>query len=109
MTISSTRKLKKEISDYSIDLEKLFLLKPKRFKYRNQAKMASKNREWDYGYIAEETLELGIEEIVGYDEKGEVDSINYGLLSVFVLELVKKQQSEINLLSEEIKRLKENL
>ena len=106
--ISSTRKLKKEISDYSIDLDKLFLLQPKRFKYRNQARDASKNREWDYGYIAEEALELGVEEIVGYDEKGEVDSINYGLLSVFVLELVKKQQSEINFLSEEIKRLKEN-
>jgi hypothetical protein len=106
-TVSSTRKLKKEISDYSIDLEKLLLLQPKRFKYRNQARMASKNREWDYGYIAEEALELGVEEIVGYDEKGEVDSINYGLLSVFVLELVKKQQDEINLLSEEIKRLKE--
>jgi hypothetical protein len=103
----STRKLKKEISDYSIDLEKLFLLQPKQFKYRNQARDASKNREWDYGYIAEEALELGVEEIVGYDEKGEVDSINYGLLSVFVLELVKKQQSEIDLLSEEIKRLKE--
>jgi hypothetical protein len=104
----STRKLKKEISDYSIDLDKLFLLQPKRFKYRNQARDASKNREWDYGYIAEEALELGVEEILGYDEKGEVDSINYGLLSVFVLELVKKQQNEINLLSEEIKRLKEN-
>ena len=106
--ISSTRKLKKEISDYSIDLDKLFLLQPKRFKYRNQARDASKNREWNYGYIAEEALELGVEEIVGYDEKGEVDSINYGLLSVFVLELVKKQQNEINFLSEEIKRLKEN-
>jgi hypothetical protein len=106
-TTSSTIKVKKEISDYTMDLEKLFLLQPKRFKYKNQARMASKNREWDYGYIAEEALELGVEEIVGYDEKGEVDSINYGLLSVFVLELVKKQQDEINLLSEEIKRLKE--
>ena len=106
--ITSSRKLKKEISDYSIDLDKLFLLKPKRFKYRNQARMASKNREWDYGYIAEEAVEMGVEEIVGYDENGEVDSINYGLLSVFVLELVKKQQSEIDLLSKEIERLKEN-
>jgi hypothetical protein len=106
-TTSSTVKLKKEISDYTMDLEKLFLLQPKRFKYKNQARMASKNREWDYGYIAEEALELGVEEIVGYDEKGEVDSINYGLLSVFVLELVKKQQNEIDLLSKEIERLKE--
>jgi len=107
-TTISSRKLKKEISDYNIDLDKLFLLQPKRFKYRNQAKDASKNREWDYGYIAEEALELGVEEILGYDEKGEVDSINYSVLSIFVLELVKKQQSEINFLSEEIKRLKEN-
>ena len=107
-TTISSRKLKKEISDYNIDLDKLFLLQPKRFKYRNQARDASKNREWDYGYIAEEAQDLGVEEILGYDENGEVDSINYSILSVFVLELVKKQQSEINLLSEEIKRLKEN-
>ena len=104
---SSSRKLKKEISDYSINIEKLFLLQPKKFKYKNQARLSSKNREWDYGYIAEEALALGVEEIVGYDEKGEVDSINYGLLSVFVLEIVKKQQNDIELLKEEIERLKE--
>jgi len=105
--ITSSRKLKKEISDYNIDIEKLFLLQPKKFKYKNQARLASKNREWDYGYIAEEALALGVEEIVGYDEKGEVDSINYGLLSVFVLEIVKKQQNDIELLKQEIERLKE--
>ena len=107
--ITSSRKLKKEISDYDIDINKLFLLQPKKFKYKNQARLASKNREWDYGYIAEEALAIGVEEIVGYDEKGEVDSINYGLLSVFVLEIAKKQQSEIDLLKQEIERLKEKI
>jgi len=107
--ITSSRKLKKEISDYDIDINKLFLLQPKKFKYKNQARLASKNREWDYGYIAEEALSIGVEEIVGYDEKGEVDSINYGLLSVFVLEIVKKQQNEIDLLKQEIERLKEKI
>lgn len=107
--ITSSIKLKKEISDYNIDIDKLFLLQPKRFKYKNQARLASKNREWDYGYIAEEALALGVEEIVGYDEKGEVDSINYGLLSVFVLEIVKKQQNDIDLLKQEIERLKEKI
>ncbi len=109
VNVSSSKKLKKEISNYNIDIEKLFLLQPKKFKYKNQARLASKNREWDYGYIAEEALALGVEEIVGYDEKGEVDSINYGLLSVFVLEIVKKQQSEIDLLKQEIERLKEKI
>jgi len=57
-----------------------------------------------YGYIAEEVLATGIEEIVGYDENKEPNSLNYGLLSTLVLELVKVQQNEIDLIKERIKR-----
>jgi hypothetical protein len=60
-----------------------------------------------YGYIAEEVLENGIEEIVGYDENKEPTSLNYGLLSTLVLELVKEQQKEIDLLKEELRQLEE--
>jgi hypothetical protein len=67
------------------------------------------NREWMHGYIAEEVQELGFEELLGYDEKGEPASLNYGLLSTLVLELVKVQQTEIDSLKEEIQRLKEKI
>jgi hypothetical protein len=60
-----------------------------------------------YGYIAEEVLETGIEEIVGYDENKEPASLNYGLLSTLVLELVKEQQKEIDFLKEELRLLEE--
>jgi hypothetical protein len=106
----STLKLKKEITDYQmIDVKNLLNLNLKRYKYKNQARNLQEGREWMYGYIAEEVEELGIKEIVGYDENKEPNAINYGLLSTFVLELVKVQQTEIDSLKEEIQRLKEKI
>ena len=104
---TSTLKLKKEISIYEVpNIKNLLNLQLKRYKYKNQVRhlQESLNREWMYGYIAEEVEELGFKELVGYDEKGEPASLNYGLLSTLVLELVKVQQSEISLIKEKIKR-----
>jgi hypothetical protein len=106
----STIKLKKEVTDYSMtDVKNLLNLNLKRYKYKNQVRDLQEGREWMYGYIAEEVAELGIEEIVGYDENKEPNAINYGLLSTLVLELVKVQQTEIDSLKEEIQRLKEKI
>jgi hypothetical protein len=106
----STIKLKKEVTDYAmIDVKTLLNLNLKRYKYKNQARNLQEGREWMYGYIAEEVEELGIKEIVGYDENKEPNAINYGLLSTLVLELVKVQQTEIDSLKEEIQRLKEKI
>jgi hypothetical protein len=106
----STIKLKKEVTDYSmVDVKNLLNLNLKRYKYKNQARHLQEGREWMYGYIAEEVKDLGIEEIVGYDENKEPNAINYGLLSTLVLELVKVQQTEIDSLKEEIQRLKEKI
>lgn len=104
---TSTLRLKKDISDYKIpNIKNLLNLKLKRYKYKNQVRnlQESINREWMYGYIAEEVEELGFREIVGYDENGEPSSLNYGLLSTLIIELVKEQQTEIDLIREKIKR-----
>jgi len=107
---TSTQKLKKEISDYEVDnVKKILNLQLKRYKYKNQVRYLQDdlNREWMYGYIAEEVLENGVEEIVGYDENKEPNSLHYGLLSALVLELVKEQQKEIDFLKEELRLLEE--
>jgi hypothetical protein len=107
---TSTLKLKKEISIYEVpNIKNLLNLQLKRYKYKNQVRhlQESINRDWMYGYIAEEVEELGFKELVGYDEKGEPASLNYGLLSTLVLELVKVQQTEISLIKEKIKRRRE--
>jgi hypothetical protein len=107
VSITSTKKLKKDIQDYTFDINKILKVQLKKFKYLNQAKNKRLNREWEYGYIAEEIQELGLEEILGYDSNGEPDSINYPILSVFAIELLKQQQKQINFLSKEIEKLKE--
>ena len=107
---ASTLKVKKDISDYEIpEIKKLLNLQLKRYKYKNQVRylQESLHREWMYGYIAEEVEDLGFKELVGYNEKGEPASLNYGLLSTLVLELVKVQQTEISLIKEKIKRRRE--
>jgi hypothetical protein len=107
---TSTLKLKKEISIYEVpNIKNLLNLQLKRYKYKNQVRhlQESLNREWMYGYIAEEVEDLGFKELVGYNEKGEPASLNYGLLSTLVLELVKVQQTEISLIKEKIKRRRE--
>lgn len=106
----STIKVKQDISDFTIqDPKNILNLKLKRYKYKNSVRAVQNryNREWMYGYIAEEVQDLGIEPILAYDKNGDPDGIDYGLISTLVLELVKVQQIEIDSLKEEIQRLKE--
>ena len=108
--IQSTLKSKQDISNFTIqDPKNILNLKMKRYKYKNSVRGIQNryNREWMYGYIAEEVQDIGVEQILAYDKNGDPDGIDYGLLSVLVLELVKVQQTEIDSLKEEIQRLKE--
>jgi hypothetical protein len=61
-----------------------------------------------HGYIAEEVLEAGVEEILVYDKDGDPSGLNYELLSTLIIELLKEQQSEIESLKEEIQGLKDD-
>jgi hypothetical protein len=106
----STLRVKKEVSDHVLDDPRRILgLRLKRFKYRNPQRGLHEgaNREWMYGYIAEEVQEAGVEEVLGYDSDGLVDSVNYGLLSALLLELVRSHQDEIDSLRQDLERLKE--
>jgi hypothetical protein len=105
---NSTIRVKKEVSEYNpVDINKLLNLKLMKYKYKNEYRHLHPNREWMYGYMAEDLIENDFEEVIGYDKEGLPDTVNYGLISVFVLELVKKHQNEIDSLKEEIQRLKE--
>lgn len=108
--VASTRRLKKDIEPYEPQsIKNLLKLEPKRYKYKRSERNAHTdlNKEWMHGYIVEELIELGFPEPVSYDADGRPGGLNYGLMSMLVLELVKVQQIEIDSLKEEVLRLKD--
>jgi hypothetical protein len=110
--MSSTIRIKKDVSNYVLnDPKNILNLKMKRYKYKNSQRgyHDTTNREWMYGYIAEDLQELGVEEVLSYDKDGLPDGINYGLISILTLELIKVQQAETDELKEELRKLKEKL
>jgi len=108
---TSTLEAKQNIQLHSsFDINKLLKLSLKKYKYKKQYRNLHKefNREWMYGYIAEEVEAIGLEEIVAYDREGSPVGLDYSLLSALILELVKHQQGEIEYLKQEVEGLKNN-
>ena len=95
VSVSSSRAFKTDISDYSFDTTKLLKTNLVKFKYLNSMKDLTKNFDWEYGYIAEELQELGLLEPLAYNASGEPNRVNYSLIGVLTLELVKEQQRRI--------------
>ena len=60
----------------------------------------------DVGLIAEEVYKL-FPEFVSKDDTGEVTGINYGKLGTIFINVLKHMQIEIEVLKQEIKKLKE--
>jgi hypothetical protein len=108
----SSRRLKKDIEDYSIDPEKVLKLNLKRFRYLNHARRYQNNlgnRDWSYGYIAEEVLDSGLEELLIYDDQGEPFGLNYGLVGVLSLELVRSLKEQVDNLNQRVLELERGL
>ncbi len=108
----SSRTLKKDIEDYSIDPRKVLKLNLKKFRYLNHARKYQKNlgnRDWNYGYIAEEVLDSGLEELLIYDDQGKPFGLNYGLVGVLSLELVRSLYEKVETLEQRVLKLERGL
>ena len=108
----STRALKKDIEDYEVDPEKILNLSLKRFRYLNHARrfqLNLGNRDWSYGYIAEEVLDSGLEELLIYDDQGKPFGLNYALVGVLSLELVRSLKNRVELLEQKVLELDRSL
>ena len=68
---------------------------PKYFNYKNL-------NEKDVGYVAEDFDKIGLKNLVEYDEDGRPDNLKYEKISVYILEVVKKQQKEIEELTKKV-------
>jgi hypothetical protein len=97
-TTASTRRKKHEIDSYTIDSAALLNLDVKTFKYIPEI---DETQSVQYGFIAEEAQELGLDELIQYDSTGVPDYFAYEKLPIFLLQLIKELKAEIDQLKGE--------
>jgi superfamily I DNA/RNA helicase len=87
-TQSSSARHKENIAEFKDDFAKVLAIEPVSFRYRDSGHES-------VGYLAEDLHEKGLGSLVSYDDEGLPFSINYKLLPVYLLELLKSQQAMI--------------
>jgi hypothetical protein len=97
-TSASTRRKKHEIESYKIDSQALLNLDVKTFKYNPDIDPA---QSVQYGFIAEEAQDLGLDELIQYDSTGIPDYFSYEKLPIFLLQLIQELKAEIDQLKGE--------
>jgi hypothetical protein len=98
-TVSSSRRLKEDISDMPTALgDRLLQLRPVTFRYTKPFSDGSKPIQ--YGLVAEEVAEV-FPELAVRNAEGEVETVHYETLNVLLLKQFQEQQKEID----QLKRL----
>lgn len=111
--VSSARKYKDDIK-YLDDLnhaKKILNINPASWYDKEEERRIAEGEEKTlnryYGFIADDFDDQGLEEVIIRDSEGEVDSLAYDRISIYLLQLIKDLYKENDSLKEEIKQLKE--
>lgn len=96
---TSSLRFKENVEVLKEDFQKILALEPKSFTYKDTGLRG-------IGYAAEELDELKLNDLVGYDADGKPLMINYKLMPIYLLEIMKEQQKVMNELQMEVTELK---
>ncbi len=103
-TVVSSRKRKREIADIDrVDYEKLYALKPKKFKM-----IDDESNEIHYGLIAEEVDEV-MKECCLYNPDGSLSTVQYQKFTGPLISLAQDHAQKIAKLEAELEALKQSL
>lgn len=105
-TTTSSARFKEDIHDMGAATDKLMLLRPVTFRYKQAASDGSKPLQ--YGLIAEE-VEKTYPELVVHDKDGKIMSVQYQQLPAMLLNEVQKQHTIIDQQTKEIQALEDRL
>jgi hypothetical protein len=94
---TSTGKLKENIEPYTTNIEDFLKLQPISFTWKDTGNK-------DVGLLAEDVYNI-FPEFVSKDSSEEIAGINYSKLSTIFINVLKYQQSQIEVLKEEVKKL----
>ena len=94
-TVSSSRRVKKEIRDMGDATARLLELRPVMFRYKQEQTLPGGGEvPPDYGLIAEEVAEV-LPDLVVYDEAGLPYTVKYHVMAPMLLNEMQKQQHTI--------------
>jgi hypothetical protein len=106
---TSSARYKQDITPYEVDVDKLLMLEPVSFRYKQSVAEVGDAADVAHGFIAEQAHEIGLSEFVDFelDENGEPrpDNFRYIDFTAALLGAFKKQQETINTLSSKIEAL----
>jgi hypothetical protein len=92
---SSSKRYKNDIQTWNQDPYQILQAEPRSF-------IDQASGERNIGYIAEEFEKAGLEELVIYDEKGRPNGLEYQLVPMYNLEIIKDHQKNIQQIQAEL-------
>lgn len=96
---TSSRRFKTNIKTWDEDWSKLLQIRPVIYGRHATPDIP------EIGYIAEELDSIGLNSVVGYDQKGQPLYINYDKLVIYLTEIVKQHHADLAEKQKEINRL----
>lgn len=99
--VGSSLRYKTAVRDLDGDAKAVLDLRPVRFEWRSTGKA-------EIGLIAEEVAKV-LPDLVVYDADGRADGVKYDKVSMYLLKVIRTQQSQIKALEEELKALEETV
>jgi len=88
---------KSNINNVETNFSKIFDLDLKSYEYTQDAISAGKGMKGNYmGYMLEDIVALGYDELITYDSEGKPYSYNPYYLTYYLIEIVKEQQERID-------------
>lgn len=97
---NSSRRFKENITPLAEDFKLILKAQPKTYTRPGAPGI------WELGYIAEEMDSLGLKKLVSYDQDGIPDGYNYEKMILYVTEVLKMQNADIEALQQEVAALK---
>ena len=106
---SSSIRFKENVNNLDIDYKKILAIQPVTFYYKNTSEMKDgEERYLEHGVIAEQVEEAWVTQLVNYKD-GVPFAVSYSKMSVFLLEVCRKQEEAIEQLSAKVDELESRL
>lgn len=94
-TQTSSTRFKGQVEPLATDFDAIMRLEPRTFVYAGTS-------DRSIGYTAEEVAEHDLPGLVSYDAEGRPLGVQYKLLPVYLLEVIKRQQAALQTLQEQV-------